>query len=97
MLCRRGRVFGECFAAEGLSADAFATEVLRRVASGCFATEVADVSGKCFAVEVVGILDRCFVAEVAGIGWTDALPSVALADALLLLSLRFLSLLATIV
>ena len=71
--------------------------MLRRVSRGCFAAEVADVSGRCFAAEAVGISSRCFAAEVAGFGWTDALPSVALADALPLLSLRLLSLLATLV
>ena len=71
--------------------------MLRRVSGGCFVAEVADVSGRCFAAEVVGISGRCFAAEVAGFGWTDALPSVALADALPLLSLWLLSLLATLV
>jgi hypothetical protein len=51
----------------------------------------------CFAAVVVGISGRCFATEVAGVVWTDALSSGVLADALPLLSLRLLSLLATLV
>ena len=69
----------------------------RGVLGGCFVVEVADISSGCFATEIVGISGRCFATEVAGVGWTDDLPLRDLADALSLLSLRLLLLLATMV
>jgi hypothetical protein len=93
MLCRRG-VSGGCFAAEVVfPADALSLRSLTFPADALLPRS----SGGCFAAEVVGISGRCFAIEVAGVDWTDALSSGVLADALPLLSLWLLSLLATMV